>query len=291
MKISFIGLGIMGSRMAANLLKNGVDLTVYNRTASAIDPLKDAGAKSALTIGDAVNEADIVFSMLANPDAVQSVFWGVDGAIKKMKKGAIWVDCSTVNPSFSKESEKIAEENGAFFMDIPVSGTLPHAEKAQLMFFIGGDPARIQEVTPYLKFMGKKMIHVGEVGMGSSYKMLVNMMLAQSMIIFSESILLGEKMGISKEFLLEQLPELAVSAPFTKYKVGMIEEGNYDVQFPLELMYKDLHLAALTAYEHKQPLYMVNMAKELYASAVKNGLGRKDFAAIHAFLEASEGNE
>ncbi|MEL6134184.1 MAG: NAD-binding protein, partial [Bacteroidota bacterium] len=119
----------------------------------------------------------------------------------------------------------------------------------------------------------------------AAFKMLVNALLGQSMLIFSETVLLGEKMGLDKAFLLNILPNLVVAAPFTKAKSEMIKADQYEVQFPLELMHKDMHLAALTAYEHDQPLYLANLTKEIYAEAVQKGLGRLDFAAIHQYLE------
>ena len=140
------------------------------------------------------------------------------------------------------------------------------------------------EIEPFLNFMGNKIMHIGETGKGTSFKMLVNSLLAQSMLIFSETILLGEKLGLSKDFLLNTLPNLVVSAPFTKAKAEMIRADNYEVQFPLEWMHKDLHLVALTAYENNQPLCLANIAKELYAKAKQSGLGREDFAAIYKFL-------
>jgi 3-hydroxyisobutyrate dehydrogenase-like beta-hydroxyacid dehydrogenase len=133
--------------------------------------------------------------------------------------------------------------------------------------------------------MGSKVFYIGDIGKGASLKMLVNMMLAQSMLIFSEAILLGEKMGISKDFLLDTVPNLIVSAPFTKFKAEAIRNDNYEVQFPLEWMHKDLHLATLTAYEQKQPLFLANLAKELYSGANKYGLGRLDMSAIYTYLE------
>ena len=133
--------------------------------------------------------------------------------------------------------------------------------------------------------MGQKVLNIGETGKGASFKMIVNIMLGQSMIVFSEALLLGEKMGMDKDFLLNTLPNLVVAAPFTKFKSEMIRSRNYEVMFPLELMYKDMHLAALTAYELNQPLYLGNVAKELFANANKKGMGRLDFAAIHQYLE------
>ena len=285
MKVTFIGLGIMGSRMAVNLLKNNVDLTVYNRSKTPVNGLLEKGAKTSNTAIAAVKDADIVFSMLSNPEAVESVFFN-DGVLSAMKKDTIWIDCSTVNPSFSQRANQKAVEARVQFIDAPVAGTLPHAEKAELVFFVGAEKALLEKIEPLLNHMGKKVLHIGETGKGASFKMVVNIMLAQSMIVFSEAVLLGEKMGIDKEFLLQVVPNLVVSAPFTKFKSDMIKAGNYDVQFPLELMHKDLHLAAVTAYELNQPLYLANIAKELFAEANKSGFGRKDFAAIHQYLES-----
>ena len=285
MKVTFIGLGIMGSRMAANLLKNGVDLTVYNRSKAPVSTLVEQGAKTANSANEAVANADIVFSMLSTPEIVEAIFLESDGIVANMKKGAIWADCTTVNPSFSLKAKIAANKAGIRFADTPVAGTKPQAENAELVFFVGADHALLSALQPYLEMMGKKIISIGETGKGASFKMLVNIMLAQSMVIFSEAIILGEKMGINKDFLLSVIPNLVVSAPFTKFKAEMVKADDYEVQFPLEWMYKDLHLAAVTAYEHDQPLYLANMAKEIFAAANKAGMGRLDFAAVHRYLE------
>ena len=287
MKIAFIGLGIMGSRMAKNLLNKFGAITVYNRSQPAAIELQQLGAISADSATSAVEDADVVFSMLSTPEVVEQIFFGDEGVLAQMKKEALWIDCSTVNPSFSLRAAKAASEQGLRFIDAPVAGTKPHAEKAELVFFVGGPDDLIAEVEPILIHMGKKILHIGETGQGSAFKMLVNGMLAQSMLIFSETVLLGEKMGLERKFLLDTLPNLVVSAPFTKAKSAMIADNNYEVQFPLEWMWKDLHLAGLTAYEHQQPLPLLNATKERYAEAVKAGLGRLDFAAIHQYLENS----
>lgn len=287
MKITFIGLGIMGSRMAANLLPTGAELTVYNRSTEPMQALAAQGAVAASNITDAVKDADIVFSMLSTPEVVRSLFFGSEGALAAMKPEALWADCTTVNPSFSLEAAEEARQYGVHFADTPVAGTKPQAQNAELVFFAGGNEDDLAVLKPYLEVMGAKTITLGATGQGASFKMLVNIMLAQSMIIFSEAVLLGEKMGIDKDFLLNTLPNLAVAAPFTKSKAEMVRQDDYEVQFPLEWMQKDLHLAALTAYEHQQPLYLANLAKELFAAASKQGMSRLDFAAIHRYLEKS----
>jgi len=285
MKVAFIGLGIMGSRMATNLLKNGVDLTVYNRSETPVKDLVAQGAKTANSAKEAVAQADLVFSMLSTPEVVESVFLKNDGVLASMKKGATWADCTTVNPSFSLKAKTAAEKLGILFLDTPVAGTKPHAQNAELTFFVGAEKSLLEPVKSYLEMMGKKVIPLGKTGQGASFKMLVNIMLAQSMIVFSEAVILGEKLGFEKDFLLNTIPNLIVAAPFTKFKSAMVKADDYEVQFPLEWMYKDLHLAAVTAYENNQPLYLANVTKELFAEATKSGMGRLDFAAIHRFLE------
>lgn len=271
----------MGSRMAANLASSGISLTVYNRSTDKAEALKDQGATVTQTLVEAGTDADVVITMLSTPEVVQAVATGADGFLPAMKKGAIWVDCTTVNPSFSLETAQMAADHGIRFLDAPVAGTKPHAQNAELVFFVGGEEDVLKEVSPLLDLMGKKTVHVGDAGKGSSLKMLVNGMLAQSMLMFSESVVLGEKMGLGRDFLLNFLPNLVVSAPFTKVKSEMIRKKDYEVQFPLEWMHKDLHLLSQTAYEHQHPLYLANLTKERFAQAIQSGLGRQDFAAIH----------
>ena len=281
MKIAFIGLGIMGSRMAGNLLQNGVDLTVANRSQVPVEKLVARGAKGANSYAEAVKDADIIFSMLSTPEVVESVFTGEDAALSAMKKGAIWADCSTVNPSFNQRMGRLAAQAGIHYLDTPVAGTMPKVEIDELVFFVGGPEKELEIIRPFLDHMGNKVIHVGDLSKGAAFKMLVNSLLAQAMLVFAETVHLGEKMGLDKDFLLNTLPNLKVSAPFTKFKAEMIRQNDYSVQFPLEWMQKDLHLVTTTAYEHGQTLYMANLAKEIYSAAKQQGLSREDFAAVY----------
>lgn len=284
MKITFLGLGIMGSRMAENLLKNKVDLTVYNRSEAPMKELEVKGAKVADSFISAVEEADIVFTMLSTPEVVEKIMFGEKGCLASMKKDALWVDCSTVDPAFSKQSEKEAAIRNIRFVDAPVAGTKKPAEDGSLVFFVGANKRDFKEIEILLPFMGSKIIHVGETGKGTSLKMLVNAMLAESMHAFSETLLLGEKIGLSKDFLLDTLPNLPVIAPFTKAKVEIIRNQNFDAHFPLEWMEKDLRLVLKTAKENGHEMPMASITKELFEKANKSGLGRDDFSAIYKFL-------
>ena len=287
MNISFIGLGIMGSRMAANLLEGHPTLTVWNRTVSAADISSLAAAKKAATLHEAVTDADVVFSMLSTPAVVRENFFGPQGALASMKDGALWVDCTTVNPSFSRACEQEASKAGIRFFDGPVAGSKPQAEAAQLAFFLGADEATVAPVKPYLELMGVKVIPFGKVGQGAAFKMIVNMMLAQSMLVFSEAVHFGKALGIDENFLLSVIPNLPVIAPFTKFKTEAMKNDDYAVNFPLEWILKDLHLAGQTAYEVNQPLYLNGITEELYAAANRAGMGRLDFAAVHRQLDVS----
>jgi len=162
------------------------------------------------------------------------------------------------------------------------------AEDAQLAFFLGAGADTVESIRPDLELMSAKIIPFGKVGQGSAFKMVVNMMLAQSMVVFSEALQLGESLGVEREFLLNVIPGLPVIAPFTRFKVDAIRKNQYDVNFPLELILKDLHLATLSAYEVNQPLPLANLTKELYAGANKAGMGGLDFAAVHRFLQNNE---
>ncbi|MBN2639218.1 MAG: NAD(P)-dependent oxidoreductase [Bacteroidales bacterium] len=286
MKVAFIGLGIMGSRMAGHLLENNVALTVYNRTPEAGLPLKEKGAKVVGSVAEAVKEADLVFSMLSTPEVVSDMFWGEGKALQFMKKGACWVDSTTVNPSFSMEAKVKADEAGIRFLDAPVSGSKPQAEKAELLFLAGTDEQNGSFLEPYFQMMGKKTFYMGKIGQGAAFKMIINMMLAQSVVVFSEAVLLGEKLGLSREFLLQTLPDLVVTPPYIKGKINAFSTGEYELQFPLEWMLKDLHLAAISAYEKEQPLFMANLAKEIFAKAKQAGMGREDLAVVFKYLDS-----
>ena len=154
------------------------------------------------------------------------------------------------------------------------------------MFLVGGEATDLEECEPLLQAMGRKIVHVGKVGMGTSLKMVLNLLLAEAMVAFAEGMALGQSLGIEQEALFELLLGGPVVAPFVAGKREKIKVGVYDADFPLRLMQKDLHLAAKTAYEQEVPLPLGNVAKEVYALAVQAGLADRDFSAICKYLAA-----
>lgn len=284
MHIGFIGLGIMGARMAANLLKANHELTVYNRTKEKADGLIAAGARWAGRPADLAPEVDMLFTMLSTPDVVQTLAAGEDGFLEALPEGALWVDCSTVHPGFSRWMGTVAGACGVRFVDAPVAGTKGPAECGELVFFAGGRAEDLEECRPLLACMGKKILHLGEVGQGAAMKMLFNLMLGSAMSAYSEALVLGEALGLPRRQVAEVLLEAPVAAPFLKLKQPLIDRDDFEAHFPLRWMHKDLHLAAQTAFESGVALPALNAVKELFALAARSGWRDDDFAAIYRFL-------
>jgi 3-hydroxyisobutyrate dehydrogenase/glyoxylate/succinic semialdehyde reductase len=285
MNIAFLGLGLMGSRMAANIQKHvQKDLIVFNRTKEKAEPLVQAGARFRETPEAAVEEADVVVTMLASPDVVAQVSSGEHGFLGSLREGALWIDCSTVNPSFSRTMHAFAGSRGIRFVDAPVAGTTGPAESGELLVLAGGDAKDIEEAKPVLDAIGRKTIHVGEVGKGASMKMVINFLLAHALAGFSEAAHLGRALGIDTNLLLDTLIGGPATAPFLAGKRENFERREYPVEFPLELAHKDVHLVAQTAYEAGVTLPSGAAVKEMFGMAKRAGLGKQDVSAIFELL-------
>ncbi len=287
MKVGFIGLGIMGSRMAGNLLKKGHELVVYNRTREKAGPLVDRGAVRAETPAGVAEQVPVVITMLTDPPAVAAVALGEDGFLGRLGKGSLWVDCSTVNPSFSREMADECAKIGVRFVDAPLTGSKIAAETGQLIFFVGGEKDDVEFSMPLLEAMGRAVFPVGGHGMGTAMKMVNNLLLAGAIAAFSEGMVLGEELGISRKVLFDALLASPVAAPILALKKPMIDAGNFEAHFPLRLMHKDLHLASVTAYECGVAMPSSNAARETFALALRYGLGEQDFAALYQYLKQS----
>ncbi len=288
MKVGFIGLGIMGSRMAANLLKEGYELKVYNRTKEKAEELIKNGAEWAQTAADAASEVDLLFTMLEKPEVVESLALGDQGFLNSLKKDALWVDSSTVNPSFSEKMSKHAEKKGIRFMDAPVSGSKKPAADAELTFLVGGHEKDFKEIKPVLLKMGKDAVHIGAAGKGSAMKIMINQLLGQSILAFAESLNLGMAMGIDKKTGMDILLKTPVTAPILDVFRSRIENNDYEPNFPLKHLQKDLHLFTETAYELSQPSPLTNAAKEVYGLAKHKNMADLDFTAIFKYLNEKE---
>jgi 3-hydroxyisobutyrate dehydrogenase-like beta-hydroxyacid dehydrogenase len=285
MKIGFIGLGIMGSRMAANLQKGGHNLVIFNRTRDKAESLLAAGARWADSSVALASQVEVIFTMLAHPAAVEEAALGQDGFLSRMAPGRIWIDCSTVNPSFSKKMAAEAEAHGIRFLGAPVSGSKGIAAVAKLTFLVGGVAGDLETSRPLLECMGSKIIHCGGPGTGAALKMVMNQLLGTVMAAFAEGLVLGESLGLSRDVLFDTLLGGPAAAPFLSVKRERIEKGDYEhADFPLQWLQKDLHLATVSAYETGVSMPVTNVAKEIYRFAIREGHGAEDFSAIYDYL-------
>ncbi|MEL7003886.1 MAG: NAD(P)-dependent oxidoreductase [Bacteroidota bacterium] len=279
-KVAFIGLGIMGSRMAGNLLKEGVDLTVYNRSTDKTEPLKKAGAKVANSIKECVEDADVVFTMLSTPAVVEEVAFGDEGFVENLKDNTLWVDSSTVDPSSASNLGIKAKDHGLRYLEAPVAGTKQPAEKGELVFFVGGTDEDVKYASPFFDIMGKKTVHLGEVGRGASIKMLINLMLAQSMLAFSETVKLGQAMGLDQQLINNILLNAPVTAPFLRVIQEKLESKETSANFPLKWMAKDLGLVAKAAEENNVDMPSAKVTNEIFQAAIE-AYGDDDFSTIY----------
>lgn len=286
-RIGFIGTGIMGCRMVANLQKAGHELIIHNRTQEKAQSLLDNGAIWANSPSELAQEIDILFTMLAHPQAVTETALGDSGFLNTLPKNALWIDCSTVKPSFSREMASEAQARNIRFLDAPVGGSKNQAQDAVLVFIVGGNATDVEQACPLFEVMGSKVVHVGENGMGTALKVVINLQLGLSMAAFAEGLALGESLGISQETLLNVLVGGPVVAPFLASKRAKIENSDYEAEFPLKWLQKDLQMASEAAYEANAVLSMGNNTKELYQQATKQGLGDCDFSAIYQFLQSN----
>lgn len=282
--IGFIGLGIMGSRMAANLQKSGYPLVVYNRTKEKAEDLLNNGASWADNPRAVAKATDIVITMLSTPEVVQQVAEGENGFLEGMRKNSLWINSSTVNPSFTSNMGQLSKSKGIRYLDAPVAGTKAPAENGELLFLAGGNTNDIEEAAPLFDSMGKKTLNLGEVGTGAAMKILINQLLAQSMSAFAEALVMGEAMGIEKDTLFNVLLATPVVAPVMAAVRPKLENGNYEANFPLKWIQKDLHLSSISAYENGVATPNLNVTKEIFAQAKQHGYGDQDFTALYKYL-------
>ena len=249
MRVGFIGLGAMGSRMAGRLLAAHHDVVVYNRTLERARPLEQRGAMVAATPRELAAGAEIVCSSVANDAALEQVMFGPDGALAGTRTGTIVIEMSTVNPRTSRQLHEAARSKGVSVLDAPVSGSTVQAEEGQLVIFVGGEEDVYQKCQPILGVLGSKTFYLGTSGAGATMKLCVNTLLGLGVQALAEAIALGVKAGLPRERFLQVLGETAVVSPSQTSKLENARKDEYPAAFALRLMFKDFGLILETAME------------------------------------------
>lgn len=288
-KVGFVGLGVMGSRMVKRLLDAGHNVTGYNRTKSKAQWLLDAGMKWSETPRAAAEAADVTFTMVTNTKALQAVTEGPDGIVSGLGSGKIFIDMSTVSPAASRELAGKIASRGAQMLDAPVSGSVSTLEEGKLSIMVGGPKEAFERARPILEAIGPKVTHVGKNGLAVSMKIATNLNLAVQMLAFSEGVLLAEKSGIARETAVEVLLNSVIASPMVKYRGPFVLKQPDEAWFDVNMMQKDLLLALELGRELDIPLPTTAITNEMLTAARGMGLADKDFAILFEALARMSG--
>jgi 3-hydroxyisobutyrate dehydrogenase-like beta-hydroxyacid dehydrogenase len=284
MTVAFLGLGIMGSRMAANLARAGHELRVWTRTASKAQAFAaEHRAVVAETPAEAAQGAEVVITMLVDGPQVAAVLaQAADGAAP----GTLAVDMSTTGPQAAREIAAAMGERGLRFVDAPVTGSSPKAEDGTLTIMCGGEAADVERARPLLEAMGSLVVHAGPVGHGQLVKVINNAVAAANAATLAQALLVGSAAGADLDALVQVMGAGSGNSTMVQLKATPMREHDYTTLFKLEHMLKDVRLCLEEAQAAGAPFPSASAARDALAAAMGRGLGDQDFAAM---LESYEG--
>ncbi len=288
-KIGFIGLGIMGGPMAANLVNAGYDVTGFARSSSSTERLEKAGAKAAGSIAEAVAGADVVITMLPDSPEVDEVVLGDDGVLASAGSGLLLIDMSTIAPETSVAVAERAKESGVQVLDAPVSGGEPGAIEGSLSIMVGGDAEAFEKARPILEHLGKTIVHVGEHGAGQTVKAANQLLVAGIIELVSEAIVLLEASGVDGERGLEVLAGVLAGNTVLDRKAASMLAREFKPGFRIDLHHKDMGIALATARTAGVSLPVTGVVAQLMAAARAAGHGSLDHSALLSVIEQLSG--
>jgi 3-hydroxyisobutyrate dehydrogenase-like beta-hydroxyacid dehydrogenase len=291
--VGFVGVGKMGSRMAARLLDAGHDLTVWNREDAFYDenigPLRVKGARVAATPAEAGSRTNICFTNVADGPSLREVCLGVDGILSSTTPPGLLVDMATVGPWESEEIAAAAQTAGVPFLRSPVSGSTALAEAGKLTIIASGDKADYDAADPYLAALGEVRHYVGTGESARYLKLIVNLNIFAQMQMLAETAILGEKAGLDWESMLEIFTTSVAASPFLKYKIPPIQKRSYAPAFTLGLARKDVKLALEAARRAGVDMPVSNLVLDLQQKAIDGGWTDFDVSAVTLWYEKQAG--
>lgn len=287
--LGYVGLGVMGGRMADRLLTKGHAVTGYNRTKSKAQWLIDRGMTWADSPRAVAEAADAVFVMVTDSTALEAVANGPDGVLAGIGAGKLLIDMSTVSPVVSRALAARVRERGGDMVDAPVSGSVTTLEQGKLSMMVGGERATFDRVKPLLEDIGPKVTYVGGNGLAVSMKIAVNLSLAVQMLAFSEGVLLAEKSGIDRKTAVEVLTNSVVASPMVQYRGPFVLGLPEEAWFNMTMMQKDMTLALEMGRRLSVPLPTTAVTNEFLTAARGSGLADEDFAAVFHLLARMSG--
>jgi 3-hydroxyisobutyrate dehydrogenase-like beta-hydroxyacid dehydrogenase len=287
-KLGFIGLGNMGSRLSQRLLDHSYQLSVYDRDLVKAEALAKRGAAVVKSIRELASTADVVLSCLTNDEAVLSVYTGAEGVFAAARPGTVVFEMSTISPETSRELHRLGAARGIVVLDVAISGSTPAAEQGMVTLLVGGDRELFRAAEPVFQAVAKRYFLLGGAGSGTAMKLVVNTLLGVGMQAIAEAVVLGEKVGLNRERLLQILSETAVIAPAHVGKLARLAVNDYSPQFPLRLMNKDFELILKAAV--KEHVSMPATEAAFYVNSEElAGDDEKDFSAVVGRMEEAAG--
>ena len=281
--VGFIGLGLMGSAMARRLLSLGYSVVVWNRTASKADPLKELGATVAVSPRDVARMCNEVHVVVADDDACRAVSYGAEGLLAGAREGLVVVNHSTVTPMLSIELYRAFGEKGAAYIEAPVMGSWPEAEKGELRTMVGGDERAYNKVATVLHDLSSDVFYVGPVGTASALKLAMNLLTLNVVLSLAEAISLCEAWGIDPDKLLEFMGRTWMKAIAERYGDRLRAE-KFIVRFKLSLAAKDLLYSVAAAAHKGQPLPLTAASAQVYLESAASGFADKDYSRVFHFI-------
>ncbi len=286
-RIGFVGLGIMGSRMAAHLARAGHELTVYNRTRATADAwAAEHGAVVAERPAEAAAAADVLFTMLVDGDQVREALLGPGGAAEGARAGLLCVDMSTIAPSETRAIGAGLAARDIRLIDAPVTGSAPRAQDGTLTIMAGGDEDAFATVRPLLEIMGKLVVHVGALGQGEMLKLVNNAVAAANATALAQALLVAQATGVDLDALVRVMAAGSGGSAMLDLKADPMRRHDYTPLFKLEHMLKDVRLCLEAAQTAEVPFPAAAQARDVLVGAMARGHAEDDFAAL---LEAVEG--
>lgn len=278
-KVAVLGLGAMGSRMAARLLDAGYAVSVYNRTAKAAEPLVALGATGAASPREAVQGCGVVIACVRDDEAARAIWLG-EGGLSALEPGSVVVESSTLTPACVSEIAAEAAAQGVIYLDAPVVGTRPQAEAGQLVYLVGGEREGLSRARPILEVLAGAIHYVGASGTGATLKLAVNALFTVQVAAMAEALSLASGSGIDRQAAFEVLGALPVTSAAAKGAASLMLAGKHTPMFPIELVVKDLGYVEAAAEQAEVSVPITAAARAVYAQAQVEGDGGLNVTAV-----------
>jgi 3-hydroxyisobutyrate dehydrogenase-like beta-hydroxyacid dehydrogenase len=286
-QIGFIGLGLMGSRLARRLHAAGWNIRAWNRSSQPATQINKEGIAIAPSVASLVAGSDVILSSLANDEAVRSVYLDKGGVLSEAEPGTVILEMSTISPDLSRRLHWEAHTRGVDFLDVAISGSTPAVDAGTITLLAGGDKETFEQCIPIFESIARQWFLIGPGSSGVQMKLVVNLLLGIDMQAIAEAVSLGEHLQIDRNVLLDVLSKTAVVAPAMAGKLRKIKDGDYSPEFPLRLMSKDMDLVMDAARKSGANLPAASVAQSVLASNVPAS-GNLDLAAITPYVIGKE---